>query len=354
MGVVATILTPVILASAVVSLRVYSKIKLKSLDLSDCCLGAGWVFLVAATVLATLTPDLNGGSPPTDYLCLILSQQMSVMADAFVKAFIILTVLKPLGSHGIFRRRFLYFSLAVVLLLSIATFIVNFVQCNPPSELWRQVWRQGRALCWNPLIYEDLTTVRNSLSVTIGFFIALISLTVIRDLHHEWKFKVGLWILVFLGVVACVCGSIKTSDMNELSGVRPARFPNIYGRNIYSPNALGFWDTSLLIICGSCPQLKPLYDRIRVRRIYDLIVTGRPLATFDTESQNTGTALTSQNLPHPKLELDGDDQRHEIEAEERRIELQSNEMYELPVVERATELRVEGGFELPSYRRRST
>lgn len=201
---------------------------------------------------------------------------MSVMADAFVKAFIILTVLKPLGSHGIFRRRFLYFSLAVVLLLSIATFIVNFVQCNPPSELWRQVWRQGRALCWNPLIYEDLSTVRNSelpsfpvsistqhrmqawvlRSVSLSLWFHLrssgicimngnskldygssyflvwceqVSISLIEVIHIDWCVSHS----------ACVCGSIKTSDMNELSGVRPARFPNIYGRNIYSPNALG-------------------------------------------------------------------------------------------------------------------
>lgn len=114
------------------------------------------------------------------------------------------------------------------------------------------------------------------------------------------------------------------------------------------------WDTSLLIICGSCPQLKPLYDLFRFRRIYDRIVKGRPLPPSDTESQNTRTALTSQDLLHSKPELDGDDQRHEVGAEERRIELQSNEMYELPAVERATELRAEGGFELPAYRRTLT
>ena len=56
------------------------------------------------------------------------------------------------------------------------------------------------------------------------------------------------------------------------------------------------WDASLLIICGSAPQLKPLYDRINFRPIYDRIVSGRPRAPFDTESQNTETALTSQDL----------------------------------------------------------
>lgn len=114
------------------------------------------------------------------------------------------------------------------------------------------------------------------------------------------------------------------------------------------------WDTSLLIICGCCLKLKPLYDRVPFRSIYNRIVKGRPLVPPDTESQNTGTALTPQGLPSAKPELDTDHQRHEVEAEERRLELQSNDMYELPAVQRATELQAEGGFELPAYKRRLT
>ena len=179
MDVLAALLIPVILASAIVcwrayshasaivSRRAYSQIKLKRLDLSECCLGFGWVrmslyhlginwykakvFLVAATVLATLAFGYDG-------LYLVISQPMSVLADAFVKAFIVFTVLKPLGSYGVFRR-FLYFSLAIVSLLSIVMFILNFVQCKPWSALWRKF---NGDYCWSPSIYRVLSTVRNS------------------------------------------------------------------------------------------------------------------------------------------------------------------------------------------------
>lgn len=167
----AALLIPVILASAIVSLRAYSQIKLKRLDLSDCCLGFGWVrmplyhlginwykakvFLVAATVLATLALSYEDDI----ILYCVIGQPMSVLADAFVKAFIVFTVLKPLGSYGVFRRRFLYLSLAIVSLLSIVTFIINFVQCKPLSALWRY---RTTDYCWSPSIYRVLSTVRNS------------------------------------------------------------------------------------------------------------------------------------------------------------------------------------------------
>lgn len=110
---------------------------------------------MAATVLATLALSYEDDI----ILYCVIGQPMSVLADAFVKAFIVFTVLKPLGSYGVFRRRFLYLSLAIVSLLSIVTFIINFVQCKPLSALWRY---RTTDYCWSPSIYRVLSTVRNS------------------------------------------------------------------------------------------------------------------------------------------------------------------------------------------------
>ena len=87
----------------------------------------------------------------------------------------------------------------------------------------------------------------------IDLALALLPITIIWLLQLDWHKKVGLSMLMGLGVFAFICAVIKTSKLPEL---------NARGDITFITVSLWIWtanETNVIILAASIPTLRPLY-----------------------------------------------------------------------------------------------
>ena len=143
----------------------------------------------------------------------------------------------------------------------------------------------------------------------IDLALALLPITIIWDLQLDWHKKLGLSIMMGLGVFAFICAVIKTSKLPELNARADITFITV---------SLWIWtanETNVIILAASIPTLRPLYLTVfnrpgsEIYRNKDFgqtsrggkIKTGRTTAPFGT-SEST-EAVEALNGDDSRLEL---------------------------------------------------
>ena len=92
--------------------------------------------------------------------------------------------------------------------------------------------------------------------------LAFIPASLIYNLHMELKKRVNLCILLGLGVIAAICGIVKTTFLPSLGGHADITW-NTYNLIVWAGSEL-----FVLVFCGSVPPLKPLWDRYISKKSY--------------------------------------------------------------------------------------
>ena len=85
--------------------------------------------------------------------------------------------------------------------------------------------------------------------------LAFIPASIIYNLKLELKKRVSLSIMLGLGVIAGICGIVKTTYLPSLSGHADITWKT-YNLIVWAGSEL-----FILVFCGSVPPLKPLWDR---------------------------------------------------------------------------------------------
>lgn len=83
--------------------------------------------------------------------------------------------------------------------------------------------------------------------------LALLPITIIWNLRLNWHKKLGLSVLMGMGVFAFICAVIKTSKLPELNARVDITYVTV---------SLWIWtanETNVLILAASIPTLRPLY-----------------------------------------------------------------------------------------------
>ncbi|MCJ1387113.1 hypothetical protein MMC17_010242 [Xylographa soralifera] len=99
----------------------------------------------------------------------------------------------------------------------------------------------------------NVTIFSSSWNVFIDFCLALIPITIFWNLNMSIHRRVALCLLMSGGVLAGICGAVKTSKLPETDDLDVT----------WATYDLLLWnaaETFLVIICGSLPTLKPIYD----------------------------------------------------------------------------------------------
>ena len=108
-------------------------------------------------------------------------------------------------------------------------------------------------------MFELSLSYRRALTITIGWLafmdlaLALLPITIIWNLRLNWHKKLGLSVLMGMGVFAFICAVIKTSKLPELNARADITFTTV---------SLWIWtanETNVLILAASVPTLRPLY-----------------------------------------------------------------------------------------------
>jgi hypothetical protein len=93
-------------------------------------------------------------------------------------------------------------------------------------------------------------------NVMADVVLAVIPITIFYSLKLNIKRKLGLSVLLGLGLVAAVCGAIKTKFLASLNARSDLTWET-YNLFVWSSAEL-----FVIIVCGSIPPIKPLYDLV--------------------------------------------------------------------------------------------
>ncbi|KAI1370105.1 hypothetical protein F4677DRAFT_439255 [Hypoxylon crocopeplum] len=205
-------------------------------------------------------------------------QPLGILTLPIGKISVVLLLERIMGQTTTWRRWFLWVNMALFTASMIVSSILSFAQCNPPRALWSQV--RG-AVCLEPSIQANFATFTCAYSSFLDFVLALIPITFVRKLRMSIQTKIGLCVLLGMGVLSGICAVIKTVQSNELSireDVSWALFP------LYA------WSSSeifLNIVCACIPTLKPLYD---------YVIQSKPLQRSEGSGQAGSNGSQSRNF----------------------------------------------------------
>ncbi|MCJ1249123.1 hypothetical protein MMC30_006346 [Trapelia coarctata] len=246
-----------------VSGRLYVRISMKNLGPDDYCMVVALILYVIGVSLSTV--DVANGSTRHIYYLnhdqiksvlryMWIVQPFGIMASAFGKTSVAFLTLRLMGPHVVWRKWILYTNMVLYMLGSIVSCVITLVQCSPVQALWET----GRGShCWDPKIAADVGIFLTAYSAFIDFSLALIPVTILWSLKVSPKKKLGLSLLLSLGVLAGITAVMKALQI-------PAYVdPVDITWTTFGFFAWASTEISLLIICGCVPAIKPLYDRVK-------------------------------------------------------------------------------------------
>ncbi|KAF7885516.1 uncharacterized protein EAF02_004025 [Botrytis sinoallii] len=130
--------------------------------------------------------------------------------------------------------------------------ILTYAQCNPPKALWEPT---VKAHCWNPTVQANFSIFQASFNVFTDTVFALLPATIIWGLQMPKKNKLILCLLLGPGLFAAVAGIVKITYLYSL---------NAHSDITWVTYNLVMWsgaENFVVLVCGSVPPLKTLYDR---------------------------------------------------------------------------------------------
>ncbi|MCJ1356587.1 MAG: hypothetical protein MMC33_006582 [Icmadophila ericetorum] len=244
-------------------LRFWARYRIRALGWDDWIMALAVAILIALATVGTIM-TLKGGCKHIYYLLIeggtgalvevaylfYICQPLAIMGIAVSRTSVAVLVLRILGPNSVWRKRFLWFSIASTLLISTLTSILLFVACKPVTGLWNPFIE---ADCWNPDIDTNLAIFASAWNVFMDVCLALIPVTIYWNLNLSLKKRIALCFLTGMGILAGISGTVKASKLYE----------SIQLDFTWASYDLLMWngvETILIIICGCLPTLKPLYD----------------------------------------------------------------------------------------------
>lgn len=214
-----------------------------------------------------------------------------------------LLILRVIDRKSIGWRHYSIWALMVfVFLLNALATIFTYVQCNPTEALWDRRL-MATAKCWNPNVQKNfslfqacesnpsslfeyarqvfflvlvLTDPETAGNVFADVVLAVMPITVIAGLRMPMQRRVALCILLGLGLLAAVAGSVKATYLASLtersditcksslmSPFRPGnrQLTATLAGETYNLVVWSGAENFVVIVCGSVPPLKPFYDK---------------------------------------------------------------------------------------------
>ncbi|KAF7511805.1 hypothetical protein GJ744_003536 [Endocarpon pusillum] len=265
---------------------------MRNLGPDDYLMFVAWIVYLAGLVLCTVYV-VNGGGRHLYYLkpdeivtvmkYNLICQPFGVMASALGKVSVAFLVLRLIGPTTVWRRRFLYSNAMLFMLLSILSFVLFFAQCTPLRATWEPV---PGARCWNPTVTTTYGIFQSAYGTVLDFILAFMPITFIWRLKLSVKKKLGLCILLGLGVIAGVCAAFRTQQAAKLA---------YHVDHIWETFALFVWgsaEASIVIICGCVPTAKPLSYELRTK--YSQPGSART-TLLDQSGNSTNVSSTTEN-----------------------------------------------------------
>ncbi|KAI0594613.1 hypothetical protein F4775DRAFT_426977 [Biscogniauxia sp. FL1348] len=243
--------------------RLYARHIIRGSGWDDVFMIITWVLFACLTALVGIMAS-NGSTRHVYYLdekqamylvkLNYIGQPIGIVTVGTGKIAVGILISRLLGSLSKWRKRFVWGLLILTTIVTILAAIFTFTQCEVPAALWDPALRPT-TYCWDPSVQSNFSIFSGSLNSAIDFILALIPITIIWRLQLSVRKRIGLGFLLGGGVLSGICASIKTQHLVSLA----ARFDLTW-----ETFDLYIWTGSeifLIIVCGSIPTVKPLWDR---------------------------------------------------------------------------------------------
>lgn len=226
------------------------------------------MLFVALTALSALIA-VNGGTRHMFYLepaemkravrLIYIAQPWGIMSVAFGKISAGLLIMRILSKTHKKMRISIWVMIVITAIANIVSAVTTFTQCDPPAALWDAALR-ATADCWDPSVQNNYNIFTSSWNTAVDFVLSLIPIRIIWGLKLRMRQRLGIVLLLSIGVFSGVCSAIKTAQLASLTARSDLTWKT------YS---LFLWVSSeifVIVLCASVSTLKPLYDRLRGRR----------------------------------------------------------------------------------------
>ncbi|KAF5131100.1 hypothetical protein E5D57_007449 [Metarhizium anisopliae] len=209
-----------------------------------------------------------------------VSQPFVIMGFATGKISVGLLLLRVVWETAHWRKRLVIFAISSVFVITVINIIFTFAQCSPVEALWNPALiAQGKAKCWPPSVQTDFAIFLSSTSISLypaqmplsqevnpsfslgwniltDVVLAVLPVTFMYNLKLSWRKKIGLCVLLGLSFTAAIFATVKTKYLTSLSGRSDITWET-YELYVWSASEL-----FVIIVCGSVPPIKPVYDYI--------------------------------------------------------------------------------------------
>ncbi|KAH0600995.1 hypothetical protein MHUMG1_01996 [Metarhizium humberi] len=253
-------------------------------------------FILAVAFMGVTTPEVQYGtgrhleflsedekiqSVKLDWV----SQAFHIMSTAVAKISIVLFIRQIIGK-GHSRMWFLYIMVAMLFVISVVCVAFIFAQCTPAAALWDpRLSEVGK--CWDPKVQQGYGYFTASFSVFSDFALAVFPVSVLWNLHMEWRLKMSLMFFMGLGAFAGIASIIKTMKLETLSSRGDYTYETV-DLIIWMIHVLSSPTEQFCIIIAACiPPMRSLFVNI-YRKVFNI------QSTHDASSNKTGGTKSRQ------------------------------------------------------------
>ncbi|KAE8329792.1 hypothetical protein BDV39DRAFT_171378 [Aspergillus sergii] len=248
----------VALAALIVILRVFAKLKIGQFRVDDILMILAMVLAIVATVFLTLSVNHGFGKnletlPLKDMEAVLKNIAIEIpivtMSTTIARCSFIIYLLAILGSNKTYK-----FALWVIMIWQLSGNIVSAVL---PLSICRNV-----NILWDPTVKTtcgDSTAVikfayySNTVNSATDLFLAVFPIPIFWNLNLKTRVKLGLIVLLSLGLVAMVASIVKTTKLNQLPSIT-----NLGASGGIELIRWGYVENAVIIITSSIPCIRPL------------------------------------------------------------------------------------------------
>ncbi|KAI1767874.1 hypothetical protein GGR53DRAFT_525483 [Hypoxylon sp. FL1150] len=314
---IAILMVEVVLAGGFIAMRLYTRKFLKGgVGADDYLLMITWVLQFLFTVLMIVSSAYGFGQHNTDINADDLRKAMEVeligqffisiamgLSKVAVAAFLMRIIVAR------WHKAVLWFWIVTMMAWSLLLAISCFAQCAPVEAIWDA--RIENKTC--PINLTDIAFVMCSWSAAMDFFLAAFPWVVLWKLNMPKKEKITICLSLSLGVVAGICGIVRTSGLKVLS--EAADYLYATADSIIWTNS----EMTITIMCASIPVIRPLWTKMlggsssAADRWYykqsdkpsegssGIVTIGRWRKERKTDTTNTDADFDLETVPRPDV-----------------------------------------------------
>ncbi|KAI1206360.1 uncharacterized protein F4807DRAFT_439794 [Annulohypoxylon truncatum] len=256
---IAVLSAEAVLAAAFITLRLYTRKVMKGgVGSDDYLLVVTWVLqalFVALMIVSSIygfgqhTKDISSDDIRMATKIELIGQFVVSLAMGLSKVSVAMFLMRIIVT--IWHKAVLWFWIITMMAWSLLLAISCFAQCTPVEALWDA--RIKIKSC--PLNLTNIAFIMCSWSAAMDFFLAAFPWIVLWNLNMQRREKITICVSLSLGVLAGICGVIRTSGLAVLS--QTADYLYATADSVMWTNS----ELTITIICVSAPVLRPLWRR---------------------------------------------------------------------------------------------